>query len=209
MENIMAKKALTVSKTKRSLPKPVDRPSQGLEGQRLISEMVAAGATKTAIATAVGVSDMTILSVSKGSTAKFRKLPTLRSVYEQWKSGTLDLSGNRGKRAVVALTAVESHAGKKVFESPVAEETPADKVSVGARKTTVKKSKVVKKPAVTEKAKSFGRTPKEPAVAVQTGFQIPNVTEEMIAGVEEQIRRLQAQAKYMKDLIALRKKYGQ
>lgn len=142
-----------------------NRPPEALT---LIHEMVAAGATKVAIAKAVGVTDMTILSVSQGKTKTFRKLKQLQRVYDRWKAGKLDLSGKR-----------------------------------------VKKPSVVKKPVVDEKAKRGGRPSNETVVAVQTGFQLPEVTIEMVAGVEEQIRKLQAQAKYMRDLIALRKKYGQ
>ena len=156
--------------------------------QTLILEMVAGGATKAAVAKAVGVSDMTILSVTQGKTKVFRKLKKLQSVYSKWKAGSLDLSGKRGKKAVVAPVAMETTEGTK---------------------SSVKKPKVSKKPVVAEKAKRGGRQSNEPVVAVQTGFRLPEVTEEMIAEIEEQIHRLQAQAKYMRDMIAIRKKYGQ
>lgn len=161
---------------------------RGVTGRDIVKEMVAGGATKTAIAKAVGVTDMTILTVSQGKTKTFRKLKKLQSVYSKWKAGKLDLGGNRGKKAV---------------EAPVTEEATA------GTKSSVKKPMVARKTVVAGKAKSVGRLLKRPAVAVQSGFKLPDVTEEMVAGVEEQIRRLQAQAKYMRDLIALRMKYGQ
>lgn len=165
----------------------------------LILEMVAGGATKVAIAKATGVTDMTILSVSQGKTKVFRKLKKLQSVYDRWKAGKLDLGGKRGKKAV---------------ETPVAEEIPAVKKGTGEKKASAgkeikaKKSRTKTEPAQAVKTKRSGRALKKTAVAIQEGFQIPDVTEEMVAGVEEQIRRLQAQEKYMRDLIALRKRYG-
>jgi predicted transcriptional regulator len=161
--------------------------------QKLIIEMVTAGATKVAIAKAVGVTDMTILSVSQGKTKVFRKLKKLQSVYSKWKAGKLDLGGKRGK---------------KVIEAPDTEEVLVGTMKTGGKMSSVKKPRVARKPVVAEKTKRGRRTHKKQAVAVQTGFQIPEVTEEMVAGVEEQIRKLQAQAKYMRDIIALRKKYG-
>lgn len=167
--------------------------------QQLILEMIAGGATKVAIAKAVGVTDMTILSVSQGKTKVFRKLKKLQRVYDRWKAGTLDLSGKRGKKAIEAPVAQETPAGKKG--------TGEKKASAG-KKSSVKMPKVVKKPAVAVKTKRGSRAIKKAVVDVQAGFQIPDVTEEMVAGIEEQIRKLQAQAKYMRDLIAIRKKYG-
>lgn len=171
-----------------------NKDSADADAQTLILQMVADGATKVAIAKAVGVTDMTILSVSQGKTKTFRKMKQLQRVYDRWKAGKLDLSGKRGKKAV---------------EAPVAEETPTEKRTPAGKMIKAKKSKTAKKPVVAEKTKRSGSSPKEPVIAVQTGFQIPIVTEEMVAGVEEQIRRLQAQAKYMRDLISLRRKYGQ
>lgn len=167
--------------------------------QTLILEMVSGGATKVAIAKAVGVTDMTILSVSQGRTKSFRKIMRLKSVYSRWKAGKLDLSGKRGKKAVAAPVAIEAPAETTA--------TPARTVSAD-KKIQEKKPKTAKKHVPAEKARKDGRPPKAEAAAETTGFQIPDVTEEMIAGVEEQIRRLQAQAKYMRDLIAIRKKYG-
>lgn len=181
--------------------------------QTLILEMVAGGATKAAIAKAVGVTDMTIMSVFQGKTKVFRKLKKLQSVYDRWKARKLDLSGKRGKRA--GKLDLSGKRGKKAVEPPVevealAETTaaPATKASAG---TTIqaKRWKTTQKPVPTVKAKRGGRPPRAAAVIDPSEFQIPDVTEEMVAGVEEQIRRLKAQAKYMKDLIALRKKYGQ
>jgi len=166
--------------------------------QTLIAEMTSAGATKVAIAKAVGVTDMTILSVSQGKTKVFRKLKRLKSVYSRWKAGTLDLSGKRGKKEIGV--AVDVSAGKTV---------PSGKKAQNSKPASVKTAKVKKKPVGAVKAKGSGRPQKNEAVAVPFGFQLPNVTEKMIAGVEEQIRRLQAEAKFMKDLIAIRKKYGQ
>jgi predicted transcriptional regulator len=161
-------------------------PKEVLSPMEYVAKMVAAGATKTAIARAVGVTDMTILSVSKGTTKAFRKLKKLQRVYDRWKAGTLDLSGKRGKKQI---------------EAPVAKDVPVSK------KATVKKTKVAKKPVAAVKPKRNDRPRKEAAVTVPTGFELPTVTEEMVAGVEEQIRRLQAEAKFMKDLIAIRKRY--
>ncbi len=45
--------------------------------QELVLEMVSSGATKTAIAKVTGVTDMTILRVSKGTTKTIRKLKKL------------------------------------------------------------------------------------------------------------------------------------
>lgn len=194
----MAKGTLTASKTKRSLPIP-ERPSLGLEGHMLIREMVASGATKDAIAKAVGVTAMTILSVSQGKTKVFRKLKKLQSVYDRWKAGKLDLSGKRGKKAVGATVSEETSAGKKA--------TQESKATAG-KKAPARKSRTAKNPDLTLKANRSGSPSKKPTLAVQSGFRIPDVTEEMVAGVEEQIRRLQAQVKYMRDLIAIRKKYG-
>ncbi len=163
------------------------------DAQALILEMASSGATKVAIAKAVGVTDMTIHSVSQGKTKIFRKLKKLQSVYNRWKAGKLDLRGKRVKKAV---------------EDTVSEETPVGTRKTVRKKSSVKKPRVARKTVVAGKAKTGGRSPKEPALAVQTGFQIPDVTQEMVAEIEEQIRRLQAQAKYMRDLIALRKKYG-
>lgn len=174
--------------------------NQTSEARNLILELVSGGATKVAIAKATGVTDMTILSVSKGTTKTFRKLKQLQRVYDRWKAGTLDLSGKRGKKAVVALVAEETLAGKK--------DTGEKKASAG-KKSSVKMPKVVTKPDVAVKTKRGGRALKKTVVDFQAGFQIPDVTEEMVAGVEEQIRRLQAEAKFMRDLIAIRKKYGQ
>lgn len=162
--------------------------------QSIILEMVAGGATKVAIAKAVGVTDMTILSVSQGKTKIFRKMKRLQRVYDRWKAGTLDLSGKRGKRQV---------------EAPVAESAPVGKKTPKRTEAPVMKEKKTKKPVAGVKAKGSGRPPKNEAVAVPFGFQLPVVTEEMVAEVEEQIRKLQIEAKYMKDLIAIRKKYGQ
>lgn len=53
--------------------------------QGLILEVVAAHATKTAIAKAVGVIDMAILSVSQCKTRTFRKLRKLQSLYDRFK----------------------------------------------------------------------------------------------------------------------------
>lgn len=159
------------------------------EAQNLILEMVAGGATKVAIAKAVGVTDMTILSVSQGKTKTFRKLKRLQRVYDRWKAGTLDLSGKRGKKQ--------------------AEATVAEVVPVSKKAPAGKKPKVAKKRVTAVKAKKSSRPWKEAAVEVQAGFELPTVTEEMVAGVEEQIRKLQAQVKYMRELIAIRKKYGQ
>lgn len=167
--------------------------------QQLILEMIAGGATKVAIAKAVGVTDMTILSVSQGKTKVFRKMKQLQRVYDRWKAGKLDLSGKRGTKAVVAPVAEETLAGKKG--------TGEKKASAG-KGSKARKSKTAKNLAPALKAKKASHPPKKPAVAVQDGFRIPDVTEEMVAGVEEQIRKLQAQAKYMRDLMAIRKKYG-
>lgn len=157
------------------------------DGQSLIEAMVAAGATKVAIAKAVGVSDMTILSVAQVKTKTFRKLKKLQSVYDRWKAGKLDLSGKRGK---------------KLVEAPVAEDAPVGK------KAPEKKSLVPRKPVQAVKARRIGRERKDAHVSVSAGFSLPSVTEAMVAEVEEQIWLLQAEAKYMRDLIALRKTYG-
>jgi hypothetical protein len=163
------------------------------EARHLILEMVAGGATKVAIAKATGVTDMTILTVAQGKTMTFRKLKKLQRVYDRWKAGTLDLSGKRGK---------------KKAETSVSVESPVIKKSRSGETAPVRKLKTVNKPEPTVRAKRVGRPPKTEAVKVSTGFQLPNVTEEMVAKVEEQIRRLQAEAKFMRDLIAIRKKYG-
>lgn len=176
------------------------------DARKIILDMLDGGATKTAIAKAVGVTDMTILSVSQGKTKVFRKLKKLHSVYSRWKAGTLDLSGRRGKRAVVATLVEDTPAGNK--GAPEWKATPEKKAFAG-KGSKAKKSTKKKEPASTMKTKRGRRSQKEPAVSVHSGFQIPDVTEEMVAGIEEQIRKLQAQAQYMRDLIAIRKKYGQ
>jgi predicted transcriptional regulator len=151
--------------------------------QALILAMVASGATKTAIAKAVGVSDMTIMSVAKGTTVTFRKLPTLQKVYEKWKAGKLDLAGKHGKKMI-------------------------DTASVAEGTQPMKPRKSVKAvPPV--KAKRVGKPKMEVDETVAGGFQLPEITDEMVAEVEEQIRMLQHQLRYMKGLIAIRKKYGQ
>jgi adenine-specific DNA-methyltransferase len=168
-------------------------------GQSIIHEMVAGGATKVAIAKAVGVTDMTILSVSQGKTKTFRKLKKLQSVHDRWKAGKLDLSGKRGKKDVEASEAEDF---------PVRMQVSAGKKATDLNKAQEIKSKVARKPVPYVKAKRSGRPRKDAHVSVSTGFQLPDVTEEMVAEVEEQIRRLQAEAKYLRDLIAIRKKYG-
>lgn len=170
------------------------------DAQALILEMVSGGATKVAIAKAVGVTDMTILSVSQGKTKTFRKLKKLKSVYDRWKVGKIDLGGKRGKKAVVAPVVEEVPAGKKVSSG---------KKALSGKTAPKIESMVSKKLVPVVKAKRAGRPVKPQAVATSTGFELPSVTEEMVAGVEEQIRKLQAQAKYLRDIIAIRKKYGQ
>lgn len=158
------------------------------QAQQLILEMIAGGATKVAIAKAVGVTDMTVLSVSQGKTKVFRKMKKLKSVYSGWKAGTLDLSSKRGKKRIEVL---------------IAEDIPVNK------KAQAKKPKVGKNSIRAVKSKRSGRPKSEAPVTVPTGFELPNVTEEMVSEVEEQIRRLQLQAKYLRELMKLRKQYGQ
>lgn len=178
---------------------PVKDEGAETDAQALILRLVAGGATKTAIAKAVGVTDMTILSVSQGKTKVFRKLKKLQSVYDRWRDGKIDLSGKKGKKTFVAPVAEDNLAGKK--------DTPESKATAG-KKAPARKSRTAKNPDPTVKANRNGSPSKKPTLPVQSGFQLPEVTEEMVAGVEEQIRRLQAQVKYMRDLIAIRKKYG-
>lgn len=131
------------------------------------------------------------MSVSRGKTKVFRKLKKLQSVYANWKAGTLDLSGKRAKKENVALVTEVIQAGKK---APAGMRAP------------MKKSMVAKKPVPAMKAKKIGRPPKTETFATTTGFELPNVTDDMVAGGEEQIRKLQSQVKYLRDLIAIRKK---
>lgn len=160
----------------------------------IILEMVSGGATKVAIAKAVGVTDMTILSVSRGKTKTFRKMKKLQRLYDRWKAGSLDLSGRRGRKGGVAAVDEKSQDAKK---------DPAGK------KAPLRKLKVANKRVPAERAKKNVRPTEAGVFAASTGFELPYVTEEMVADVEEQIRRLQAQAGFMRDLIAIRKKYGQ
>jgi hypothetical protein len=98
--------------------------------RKIILDMLDGGATKTAIAEAVGVLGMTILSVSQDKTRTFSKLKQLHRVYDYWLVEKLYLRGKRGKKAVVA---------------PVAEETPAGKMATPQMKASAGKEIKAKK----------------------------------------------------------------
>lgn len=93
--------------------------------------------------------------------------------------------------------------------APIADAITVSKKAPSGKKAPVKKTKVAKKSIEAKKTKQVVRLRIEELVAVPAGYQLPELTMEMVAGVEEQIRRLQAEAKFMRDLIAIRKRYGQ
>jgi hypothetical protein len=164
--------------------------TQNPTAHQIVTEMIGAGVPKSRIAQAVGVTDMTILYVSKRENASLGKIAELQSAYAKWKAGELDLSSTRGKKVGVSA--------------------PVEVKSPEAIKPVPKKRNRRKKAVVAVGKKPAGEPKKIPVVQTSpAGFQVPEITSAMITHIENQISNLQHQLKYMKDIIRLKKKFKQ
>ncbi|MBI5646566.1 MAG: hypothetical protein HY962_06505 [Ignavibacteriae bacterium] len=161
-----------MAKTKKTVKVRIPKQAEEVPAtaKTLIDEMVAGGASKLGISRAVGVSNQTIMSVAQGKTTGFRKMDALQKVYEQWKTGSLDLKSQRGRRK-----------GSKAAKASKA-------VPKKSRKGTVRKTSVV--------------------LSEGPMLHLPDVTEQMIVDAEKQIASLKLSVQFMKDVLAMKKKYG-